>query len=50
MIIARTALVQRIRSALARSPVVVITGPRQAGKTTLARELRSEDSAIDRWG
>jgi len=30
--------------ALRRSPVVVLTGPRQCGKTTLARELLSEDS------
>ena len=38
-------LVERIRAALARSPVAVLTGPRQSGKTTLARELLSEDSA-----
>ena len=43
--IARTALVDRIRVALDRSPVSVLTGPRQSGKTTLARELLSEDSA-----
>ena len=30
---------ERVREALARSPVVVLTGPRQAGKTTLAREI-----------
>lgn len=29
----------RVQSALERAPVVVLTGPRQAGKTTLAREL-----------
>ncbi len=29
----------RVRRALARSPVVALVGPRQAGKTTLAREL-----------
>jgi predicted AAA+ superfamily ATPase len=34
----------RIRSALARNPVTVLFGPRQSGKTTLARELLSEDS------
>jgi predicted AAA+ superfamily ATPase len=45
MNIGRTALKQRIRTALDRSPVVVLTGPRQAGKTTLAREFLSEDSA-----
>jgi len=42
--IVRTALVDRIRVALDRSPVVVLTGPRQAGKTTLAREFLAEDS------
>lgn len=42
--IARTGLLDHIRAALARSPVVVLTGPRQAGKTTLAREFLSEDS------
>ena len=41
--IARSALLDRIRDALARSPVVVLTGPRQAGKTTLAREFLSEE-------
>ena len=30
---------RRVQDALERSPVVVLTGPRQAGKTTLAREL-----------
>ncbi len=34
----------RIRLALERVPVVVLTGPRQSGKTTLAREFLSEDS------
>ena len=29
----------RLRAALARSPVVVLVGPRQCGKTTLARQL-----------
>ena len=42
--IARTALQDRIRIALDRSAVVVLTGPRQTGKTTLAREFLSEDS------
>jgi hypothetical protein len=42
--IARNALLDRIRTALARNPVAVLTGPRQAGKTTLARELLSEDA------
>lgn len=29
----------RLEAALSRSPVVVLTGPRQAGKTTLARQV-----------
>ncbi|MGB5201312.1 MAG: AAA family ATPase [Sedimenticolaceae bacterium] len=44
MNIARTALLESIRSALARAPVTVLTGPRQVGKTTLARELVDEVS------
>jgi predicted AAA+ superfamily ATPase len=43
--ITRRDLLETTRAALARSPVVVLTGPRQAGKTTLARELLSEESA-----
>ncbi|MBK6941589.1 MAG: ATP-binding protein [Planctomycetes bacterium] len=42
--IARDALLDRIRSSLERNPVTVLTGPRQSGKTTLARELVPEDS------
>lgn len=42
--IPRTAALKAIRTALARSPVVVLTGPRQCGKTTLARRLLREDS------
>lgn len=34
----------RIDRALHRAPIVVLTGPRQCGKTTLARELLSEES------
>lgn len=45
MTIARDAILENIRTALARNPVTVLTGPRQAGKTTLARELLAEDSA-----
>lgn len=44
MEIARTAILGNIRTALARNPVTVLTGPRQAGKTTLARGLLAEDS------
>lgn len=42
--IERSALLSRIREALARSRSVVLCGPRQCGKTTLARELLSPDS------
>ncbi len=44
MTVERKAILEGIRTALARSPVVVLTGPRQSGKTTLARELLPEDS------
>lgn len=44
MTVARQALLDRIRGALARNPVTLLTGPRQSGKTTLAREILSEDS------
>ena len=37
--IPRPSHIDRIRSALARSTVVILIGPRQCGKTTLAREL-----------
>jgi hypothetical protein len=36
--------VEALRVALGRSRVVVLVGPRQCGKTTLARELLPEDS------
>jgi predicted AAA+ superfamily ATPase len=42
--IAREALLKQVTAALERSRVVVLTGPRQCGKTTLARELLDEDS------
>jgi len=44
MKIPRSAAHDAITAALARSPVVVLTGPRQCGKTTLAREFLAEDS------
>ena len=44
MTVARRTLLDRIRVAVARSSVTVLTGPRQSGKTTLARELLTEDS------
>ena len=44
MHIERPALLASLRTALARSPVVVLTGPRQSGKTTLARQLLSASS------
>jgi uncharacterized protein len=37
--IKRLALLRQVRAALARSRVVALIGPRQCGKTTLAREL-----------
>lgn len=43
--IPRRSALNAIQGALARSPTVVFTGPRQCGKTTLARELVPEDSA-----
>ncbi|MCY4039789.1 MAG: AAA family ATPase, partial [Gammaproteobacteria bacterium] len=33
---------QRIREALADTPVVLIVGPRRAGKTTLARKMQTQ--------
>jgi predicted AAA+ superfamily ATPase len=42
--IQRIPILDTLKSALARSRVVVLAGPRQCGKTTLARELLSEDS------
>lgn len=42
--IARQGLLERIQRALERSRVVILTGPRQCGKTTLARQLVDADS------
>lgn len=43
--IARDRLLQRIRSALRHNPAVALLGPRQCGKTTLARMLVERGSA-----
>ncbi len=37
-------MLRRLETALERSRVVVLSGPRQCGKTTLAREMLSEES------
>ena len=42
--IARTALSRRIQIALRRSRAVALLGPRQSGKTTLARQLVNPES------
>jgi len=42
--IKRVDLTQRVRKSLSRSRVVALIGPRQCGKTTLAREFVSPDS------
>lgn len=42
--IAREKLVRHVRSALRRSRAVALIGPRQCGKTTLARQLVAVDS------
>jgi len=43
--IIRQGILEHIRAALTRAPIVVLTGPRQCGKTTIARQLLAEDSA-----
>jgi predicted AAA+ superfamily ATPase len=43
-VIQRSIHLEALREALSRSRVVVLIGPRQCGKTTLARELVPEDS------
>ena len=44
VMICRTSILSALNNALARSRVVVLVGPRQSGKTTLARKLLAEDS------
>jgi len=44
MLVPRPHHLSAIETALERHPIVVLTGPRQSGKTTRARELVSEDS------
>ncbi len=44
VMVERSQLLATLKKALSRSRVVVLTGPRQCGKTTLARQLLSETS------
>lgn len=44
MLIDRPALAARIRDAFAVHPVVTLAGPRQCGKTTLARAIAAHES------
>lgn len=44
VLVPRPRALAAIRDALSRVPVVVLTGPRQCGKTTLARQLVDEHS------
>jgi uncharacterized protein len=44
MIVERKKIFAAIKTALKRSPVVVLSGPRQSGKTTLARQFLDVDS------
>jgi predicted AAA+ superfamily ATPase len=42
--IRRASILSALNNSLTRSRVVLLVGPRQSGKTTLARELKEEDS------
>jgi uncharacterized protein len=44
MFIARTSMEAALRAALAQSPAVALLGPRQVGKTTLARNYAAQNS------
>lgn len=44
--IQRPAPLQALKSALANNPVAVLLGPRQCGKTTLARELAGQQPSV----
>jgi len=44
--IVRAELLGRIETALGRSRIVALLGPRQAGKTTLAREVASSRPSV----
>jgi uncharacterized protein len=44
-LIERAALTRALRSALAKNPVVALLGPRQCGKSTLARQIAGEGKA-----
>src|SRR5690606_19198755 len=45
MIVGRDRLLTSLRTALERRPVVVLTGPRQCGKTTLARQILDPEAS-----
>jgi uncharacterized protein len=42
MLLPRTDLIERVKRGLARSPAVVLLGPRQCGKSTLARQIAAK--------
>jgi len=44
-VIPRLVEIERVNTALGRSPIVLVTGVRQAGKSTLVRELAGADEA-----
>jgi predicted AAA+ superfamily ATPase len=43
--VARTELLRQVEYSLKRNPVTTILGPRQCGKTTLAREIGRQENA-----